>query len=101
MPLSVIKRLVKVELMEACKTTNVVIKAIEFDDELYGYDEDPDLQELNQMLTVIADISTDDERFADCNGVHPWMMEWSCDMAQFITVMRDDQEPRENDKEMS
>ena len=41
LPLAVIKQLVKAELMDACRTTEVEIHGIEFDDELYGYDEDP------------------------------------------------------------
>ena len=90
LPLNVIKKLVKMELVETCETTGVEIKAIEFDDNIYGYDEDPKLQELNQMLTVTANIEGATK--SNDNGEHPWLLEWSADMGQFTSVMRDDQD---------
>ena len=94
MPLTVVKKLVKTELVETCETTGVEIKAIEFDDNLYGGpsdDEELNTDELNQMLTVIASVegATNDGD----NGEHPWLLEWSCDMAQFTSIMRTDQKP--------
>ena len=92
LPLNVIKQVIKAELMEGTKATKCEIVSIEFDDEIYGYDEDPQKQELLQQLTVTATLEGDAEPFARDYGTHPWMMEWSADMAQFVSSSREDQE---------
>ena len=92
LPLTVIKQLVKAELMEAYRTTEVEIHGIEFDDNLYGYDEDPKLQELLQRLTVTATVNGSEECFSEDYGTHPWTLEWSADMVQFTQLERADEE---------
>lgn len=91
LPLNVVKRLVKAELMEAYRTTKVEIVSFEFDDDIYGYDDDPKAQELLQQLTVTATVEGDEECFSKDYGTHPWLMEWSADMGQFTSLMRADQ----------
>ena len=95
LPLAVIKQLVKAELMQHCRTTEVEIHGIEFDDNLYGYDEDPAQQELLQRLTVKATITGSEECFRKDYGTHPWWLEWSADMAQFTQSARADQDDDE------
>ena len=92
LPLKVIKQLVKAELMEAYRTTEVEIHGIEFDDDLYGYDEKPELQELLQRLTVTATVKGSEKCFSEDYGTHPWWLEWSADMAQFTQLSRADQD---------
>lgn len=98
LPLCVVKQLVKAKLMEACRTTKVEIICFEFDEDIYGYDDDPELQELLQQLTVTATIDGDEECFSKDYGTHPWLLEWSADMAQFTSLARADQD---NDKDIS
>lgn len=92
LPLTVVKQLIKAELMEAYRTTEVEIHGIEFDDDIYGYDEDPKSQELLQRLKVTATVSGNEKCFSKDYGTHPWSLEWSADMGQFTTLMRDDQD---------
>lgn len=92
LPLNVIKQVIKAELMESTKATECAIESMEFDDEIYGYDEDPKLQELNQQLTVVATLKGDAPQFSKEYGTHPWLMEWSADMAQFTSLCRMDQD---------
>jgi len=89
LPLNVVRQLIKVELMETCKTTEVEIKSIEFDDNVYGLDEDPKSQEVGQRMKVTADVKG--SVYENDNGIHSWVLEWSADMCQFISVCRDDQ----------
>lgn len=92
LPLTVIKRLVKAELMEAYRTTEVEIHGIAFDENLYGYADEPEEQELLQRLTVTATVKGSEECFSKDYGTHPWLLEWSADMAQFTQLERADQE---------
>ena len=92
LPLAVIKQLVKAELMDAYRTTEVEIHGIEFDDNLYGYDEDPKSQELLQRLTVTATVNGNEECFSEDYGTHSWQLEWSADMGQFTQLERADQD---------
>lgn len=92
LPLTVIKQLVKAELMEAYRTTEVEIHGIEFDDNLYGYDEKTELQELLQQLMVTATVKGSEACFSNDYGTHPWLLEWSADMVQFTRLERADQD---------
>ena len=98
LPLSVVKQLVKAELMEAYRTTKVEIISFEFDEDLYGYDDDPELQELLQQLTVTATVEGDEDCFKEDYGKHPWLVEWDANMAQFTRLERADQD---DDKDAS
>lgn len=91
LPLNVVKKLIKAELMEAYRTTEVEIHSIEFDDDIYGYDEDPKSQELLQQMTVTATVHGNEQCFNEDYGTHPWLLEWSADMGQFTSLMRSDQ----------
>lgn len=95
LPLNTVLRLVKMELVEACETTRVKIKTIEYDDEIYCYNEGYN-EEKQQHLTAVACV--EGAKFASDNGEHPWLLEWSCNMSMFISVGRTDQEDK-NDKE--
>lgn len=91
LPLSVVKQLVKAELMEAYRTTKVEIISFEFDENLYDYDDDPELQELLQQLTVTATVEGDEDCFKEDYGKHPWLLEWDANMARFTSLARADQ----------
>ena len=91
LPLSVVKQLVKAELMEACRTTKVEIISYEFDEDIYGYDDDPESQELLQQLTVTATVEGDEDCFKEDYGKHPWLLEWDANMVQFTRLERADQ----------
>lgn len=91
LPLSVVKQLVKAELMEAYRTTKVDIIGFEFDEDLYGYDDDSESQELLQQLTVTATVEGDEDCFKEDYGKHPWLLEWDANMVQFTSLMRADQ----------
>jgi hypothetical protein len=91
LPLSVVKQLVKAELMEAYRTTKVEIISYEFDEDIYGYDDDPESQELLQQLTVTATVEGDEDCFKEDYGKHPWLLEWDANMVQFTSLMRADQ----------
>lgn len=91
LPLSVVKQLVKAELMEAYRTTKVEIISFEFDEDIYGYDDDPELQELLQQLTVTATVEGDEDCFKEDYGKHPWLLEWDANMVQFTSLARADQ----------
>lgn len=92
LPLCVVKQLVKAELMEAYRTTKVEIISFEFDEDYYGYDDDPESQELLQKLTVTATVEGDEDCFKEDYGKHPWLLEWDANMVQFTRLERDDQE---------
>ena len=92
LPLSVVRQLVKAELMEAYRTTKVEIISFEFDEDLYGYDDDPESQELLQQLTVTATVEGDEDCFKEDYGKHPWLLEWDANMAQFTSLARVDQD---------
>lgn len=98
LPLSVVKQLVKAELMEAYRTTKVEIISFEFDEDLYGYDDDPESQELFQQLTVTATVEGDEDCFKEDYGKHPWLLEWDANMVQFTRLERADQD---DDKDAS
>ena len=91
LPLSMVKQLVKAELMEAYRTTKVEIISFEFDEDLYEYDDDPESQELLQQLTVTATVEGDEDCFKEDYGKHPWLLEWDTNMAQFTSLARADQ----------
>jgi len=94
LPLSVVKQLVKAELMEAYRTTKVEIISFEFDEDIYGYDDDPEypeLQDLLQQLTVTATVEGDEDCFKEDYGKHPWLLEWDANMVQFTSLIRADQ----------
>lgn len=91
LPLRVVKQLVKAELMEAYRTTKVEIISFEFDENLYSYDDDPELQELLQQLTVTATVEGDEDCFKEDYGKHPWLLEWDANMVQFTRLERADQ----------
>lgn len=90
LPLTVIKQLVKSELMQAYRTTEVEIHGIEFDGGIYSYY--GNLQEPIQRLTVKATVTGSEECFCKDYGTHPWLMEWSADMAQFTELYRTDKD---------
>jgi hypothetical protein len=98
LPLTVIKRLVKAELMEAYRTTEVEIHGIVFDENLYGYADEPELQELLQQLTVTATVEGDEDCFKEDYGKHTWLLEWDANMVQFTRLERADQD---DDKDAS
>lgn len=91
LPLSVVKQLVKAEMMEAYRTTKVEIISFEFDENLYGYDDVPESQELLQQLTVTATVDGDEDCFKEDYGKHPWLLEWDANMVQFTSLWRADQ----------
>ena len=92
LPLSVVKQLVKAELMEAYRTTKVDIISFEFDEDIYGYDDDPESQELLQQLTVTATVEGNEDCFKEDYGKHPWLLEWDANMVKFISLARADQD---------
>lgn len=95
LPLNVIKQVIKAELLEATKATNCEIISIEFDDEIYGCCDNPQMQELEQRLTVTVAMEGDVPAFSKDYGTHPWLMEWSADMAKFFSLYRMDQDEDE------
>ena len=60
-------------------------------DDLYDYDDDPELQELLQQLTVTATVEGDEDCFKEDYGKHPWLLEWDANMARFTSLARADQ----------
>ena len=91
LPLSVVKQLVKAEMMEAYRTTKVEIISFEFDENIYGYDDVPELQKLLQQLTVTATVDGDEDCFKEDYGKHPWLLEWDANMVKFTRLWRADQ----------
>lgn len=87
LPLNVVLQLAKKEIMDYCMTTEVLIMNVGFDYDLLESDEDNET-----TLMATADVTTSDERFEDCNGIHPWALTWDEEMCEFCTVSRWDQE---------
>jgi hypothetical protein len=87
MALNVVLALAKKEIMDYCMTTRVGVVSVGFDYDTIESDEDGE-----RTLMVMADVDTDDERFKDCNGVHPWALVWDEDLCEFHTTMRLDQD---------
>ena len=92
MALNVVLALAKKEIRDYCMTTRVGVVSVGFDYNAIGSDEDGE-----RTLMVVADVDTDDERFQDCNGVHPWALVWNEETCEFHTAMRLDQD--EDDEE--
>lgn len=92
MALNVVLALAKKEIMDYCMTTRVGVVSVGFDYDAIESDEDGE-----RTLMVVADVDTDDERFKDCNGVHPWALVWDEDACEFHTAMRLDQDEEEDD----
>ena len=88
MPFGVVMKLVKEELMESCKTSDVTVQSIGIDYDLSEiYDEENDC-----CVMAWADVQSDDpNRKNDC-GLHPWAMWWDQNDCDFHTVCRWDQE---------
>lgn len=87
MALNVVLALAKKEIMDYCMTTRVGVVSVGFDYDVIESDEDGE-----RTLMVMADVDTDDERFKDCNGVHPWALIWDEEACEFHTTMRLDQD---------
>ena len=87
MALNVVLALAKKEIMDYCMTTRVGVVSVGFDYDVIESDEDGE-----RTLMVMADVDTDDERFQDCNGVHPWALVWDEETCEFHTAMRWDQD---------
>lgn len=83
LPLNIVLQLVKKELMDYCMTTHVLVKSVGFDPETCGAEEDGEC-----TLMANAIVETEDERFQDCNGLHPWFLIWDENMCEFNTVQR-------------
>ncbi len=87
LPLNVVLQLAKKEIMDYCMTTQVLIVSVGFD---YDVIEDDEVGE--RTLMAMANVITDDERFKDCNGFHPWALIWDEEECEFCTVARWDQD---------
>ena len=92
MALNVVLALAKKEIMDYCMTTRVGVVSVGFDYDVIESDEDGE-----RTLMVMADVDTDDERFQDCNGVHPWALVWDEETCEFVQAGRWDQD--EDDEE--
>lgn len=92
MALNVVLTLAKKEIMDYCMTTRVGVVSVGFDYDAIESDEDGE-----RTLMVVADVDTDDERFKDCNGVHPWALVWDEETCEFHTAMRWDQDEDDDD----
>ena len=93
MALNVVLALAKKEIMDYCMTTRVGVVSVGFDYDAIESDEDGE-----RTLMVMADVDTDDERFQDCNGVHPWALVWDEEACEFHTAMRRDQDEDDDEE---
>ena len=92
LPLNIVLQLVKKEIMDYCQTTHVLVVSVGFNYELYDEEDDT-------PLMAMVDVTTEEENFTDCNGLHPWCLMWDEEMCEFNTVMRWDQKEDEEDSE--
>ena len=93
MPFGTVLKLVKEQLMESYRTSNVMIQSIGIDDDLSEiYDEENDC-----CVMVWADVKSDEECFEKDCGLHPWAMWWNQNDCAFHTLCRWDQEDDDED----
>lgn len=90
LPLNIVLQLVKKEIMDYCQTTHVLVVSVGFNYELYDEEDDT-------PLMAMVDVTTEEENFTDCNGLHPWCLMWDEEMCKFNTVMRWDQKKDEDE----
>lgn len=77
-------RLIKDE-MEGKVDGTFVVRHIDIDTDLYGYDKDPKKQTLEQHITARI--------FVNGQNVQKWILEWNCLQHEFTTIMKEDQNP--------
>lgn len=87
--LNVIKQLAEKELSDVNETPFVNIIALN----TFNDDEEPELNHL-YVHAVIEDAGD-----ADCDGRHPWVLDWDPEEDEFVTIMRLDQEVDDEDEE--
>lgn len=93
LPFGTVLKLVKEELMESYRTSNVMIQSIGIDEDLSEiYDAENDC-----CVMVWADVQPEEECFKKDCGLHPWAMWWNQNDCAFHTLCRWDQEDDEKD----
>lgn len=76
------KGIIAQELVRVTGDEGVCRITVQTDEDLYGYDPDPERQTLEQNLHVKARHNGHD---------HKWLMVWNCMEAEFTTVMEENQ----------
>ena len=76
------KRIIGDELLNTLGAEDPIIVTLTIEKDLYGYDEDPKKQTLEQHVHAL--IIMDGEE-------HSWLMVWNCFDHKFNTIMREDQ----------
>lgn len=98
MPLNIVLALAKAELMSAHKTTNVEVVGVSID---YYYE---DYSDNRTPLLVTAIVYKDefdklDDGYDIDNQEHKWIMIWDSCLVGFSSLMRLDQEGKNNNNE--
>ena len=87
LPMAVVFKLVKADLMESYRTHDVQVLSIGLCDAGEVGD-----AENEQSILVTATVQSDEECFAKDCGTHPWLMTWDEDECCFDFMSRDDQD---------